>query len=62
MAVGVQRLDRAGVTETRVNCRHALPVLDQQARVVVAKRVEAGPGRKPRRLHRCPPLVRTPAG
>ena len=49
MAVGVQRLDRAGVTETRLNCFHALPVPDQQARVVVAKRVEAGPGRNPRR-------------
>jgi hypothetical protein len=50
MAVGVQRLDRAGVTETRLNCFHALPVPDQLARVVVAKRVEAGPRRKgPRR-------------
>ena len=52
MAVGVQCLDRAGVTEARLNCLHALPVPDQQACVVVAKRVESGPGREPRRLSR----------
>jgi len=51
MAVGVQRLDRAGVTETRLHCLNALPVPDEQTCVVVAKRVEAGPGRKPRRSH-----------
>ena len=61
VAVGVQRLDRTGVTETRLNCLHALPVPDEQTRVVVAKRVKPGPGRESCRLDRCAPTcARTP--
>jgi hypothetical protein len=55
MAVGVQRLDRAGVAETGLHRFHALPVSDEQTRVVVAQRVKPGPG--PRN---CSPAGRRP--
>jgi hypothetical protein len=57
VAVGVQRLDRAGVAETRLNRLHALPVADEQTRVVVAQRMKPGPGRKRCRLDRRAPFV-----
>jgi hypothetical protein len=57
VAVGVQCLDSAGVTETRLNRLHALAMSDEQTCVVVAERVKAGPCRQSRRRDCRAPFV-----
>ena len=57
MAVGVEGLDGARVTEARLRRFHALAVSDEQVRVVMANGVEACPRRERRRLNSSTPLV-----
>jgi hypothetical protein len=46
VAVGVQGLNRAGVTEPRLDRLHALAVTDQEGGVVVPKSMQACPRRE----------------